>query len=55
MSALVRGVRVELFAGSWHEVLLGDRDGAGHEETRSDLASDVEEDQVVAGGGGQQD
>ena len=29
------GGRVGLFAGRWHEVLLGSRDGAGDEDTRS--------------------
>ncbi len=41
--------RVELFARRWHEVLLGSRDGAGDEDTRSDFASDGEADQLVAG------
>src|SRR3990167_8271424 len=44
------GGRVEPFAWRGHEVLLGSRDGAGDEDTESDLTGIGEADYLVAGG-----
>ena len=49
------GGRVRLFARRGHEALPGSRDGAGNEDTGSNLAGDGEADYVVAGSGDHRD
>jgi hypothetical protein len=49
MSAFWRGLEVELPAGGRHGSLPRVRHGAGHEDSRSDFASDGEEDHLDPG------
>src|SRR5580658_3605623 len=52
MSALGKRLGIHITSGGWRDGVFEDRNGAGDEGTGSDLASDQQADELVAGGGG---